>query len=234
MSAWLTEIKQEEISLPPELPSAKTYIRVGVSRRVFNLAFFSTNGFTILSPRTDSYCPRAFTQLDPIIFLTVLLVTILHLVKGLSRNASNAALRFLRLILQLSRAILPSEVTLAEPDRSRPSLFSSVDGVPSDIRIIIKALQIDLDIRRSVCCPRCFALYEREDCLPFCSEQSCGEPLFCSQLDSKGGTIEIPQRLYSTHSLVSWLARFVNRPGVENELNKSVLKTWPLALKTMP
>ncbi|POV99926.1 hypothetical protein PSHT_13313 [Puccinia striiformis] len=101
--------------------------------------------------------------------------------------------------------------------------------VPGDIRLIIRDLHLDPEIKRTICCPRCFYLYPVDDPPHACTaratrrSQKCHEPLYKSVARNPSS----PQvcRYFSTQSFMDWLARFLSRPGIEDLLDKSLSTT---------
>ncbi|KAH9814553.1 hypothetical protein DFH28DRAFT_894310 [Melampsora americana] len=83
------------------------------------------------------------------LFLSVALVTYLHVVAGVSRRVVNSTLRILRLILiQFSQKFV-----LHQFDQEL------LDTFPKDCSTAMKWLEIESELKRSVCCPKCFKKY---------------------------------------------------------------------------
>ncbi|KAI9621897.1 hypothetical protein KEM48_007505 [Puccinia striiformis f. sp. tritici PST-130] len=81
----------------------------------------------------------------------------------------------------------PDETSPAsEPDSEPADTLSEVESIRSyqDSRTITKHLGLDPEIESSICCPKCFSLYEHEDAPTICAyhrskkAQVCGEGLF--------------------------------------------------------
>lgn len=129
----------------------------------------------------------------------------LFLIAGLSREHANAILTILRRILQL----FVEDHVLCVDD-------SVISSLPSDVRTLMRSLDLEPIIHRSVCCGRCFKLYPLAICPEVCSHQptsrseECGTPLL-----RKG---KIPYRYYNTQSLEAFLDDFLSRPSVQSEL----------------
>lgn len=133
------------------------------------------------------------------------LVLYLFLIAGLSREHVNAILTILRRILQL---FVEDHLLCGDG--------VPISGLPVDVRTLMRSLDLDPVIHRSVCCGRCFKLYPLAMCPSICSHQptsrsqECGTPLL-----KKG---KIPYRYYNTQSLEAFLDNFLSRPSVQSEL----------------
>jgi len=99
---------------------------------------------------------------------------------------------------------------------------------PHDIRTAITNLDIDPVILRSVCCPGCFKQYSLVDFPAVCSwkqrsrcRKLCGESLLATRWTSKWGAVAVARRHYSLQSFDDWLSWFIQRPGIEELLEKS-------------
>ncbi|POW04878.1 hypothetical protein PSTT_10100 [Puccinia striiformis] len=94
---------------------------------------------------------------------------------------------------------------------------------PTDIRTLLDDLHLTPDIKRTVCCPRCFYLYPVKSPPHKCTaretrrSRKCLEPLLKASMKSRAA-----RRYFSTQSLTEWLARFLARPGIEDLLEESV------------
>ncbi|KAI7933362.1 hypothetical protein MJO28_017689 [Puccinia striiformis f. sp. tritici] len=101
--------------------------------------------------------------------------------------------------------------------------------VPGDMRKIIEDLNLGPEIRRTICCPRCFYLYPIDDPPHACTARAtrksrkCLEPLFKS--DSRNSSSPKVHQYFSTQSFTDWLARFIARPGMEDLLEESLSET---------
>ncbi|KAJ7861680.1 hypothetical protein B0H14DRAFT_2176432, partial [Mycena olivaceomarginata] len=117
------------------------------------------------------------------------LVSWLHLVCGLSRDASNRVLKVLRLIIAM--------VAVAASDTS--------NKIPEDVRTAVKHLSIEPVIDRSICCPTCYRAYSFEELPQLClaretsGSRPCNTPLWVERQTRAGPKI-VPRRLYSTQN----------------------------------
>ncbi|POW09201.1 hypothetical protein PSHT_09268, partial [Puccinia striiformis] len=104
-----------------------------------------------------------------------------------------------------------------------------------DSRTITKHLGLDPEIESSICCPKCFSLYEHEDAPTICAyrrskkAQVCGEGLFKKNADKllpgyQPATLSTSFQaihsclVYHTQPFNSWLKWFLNVPGIEDEI----------------
>lgn len=150
------------------------------------------------------------------LFLCVALVTYLHVVAGVSVRAVNTTLRTLRLAFsQLTKGL-----DIHKKDQKL------VKNFPLDISTLMRWLDIEASLDRSVCCPKCFKRYRYpttdEPPIPQCCtrketsrSRTCDEPLF--------RRTNVPFRFYSTQPFIPWLTRFLKRHEIENHLDNSVL-----------
>jgi hypothetical protein len=93
----------------------------------------------------------------------------------------------------------------------------------------MKHLRLEPNLESSICCPKCFTLYEPEDAptnCPYCKSKKakvCGASLFKLipgyQHVSRAYLQAIHPRLtYHTQGFDSWLNWFLNVPGIEDEI----------------
>ncbi|KAJ7898166.1 hypothetical protein B0H14DRAFT_2332220, partial [Mycena olivaceomarginata] len=138
------------------------------------------------------------------------LVAWLHLVCGLSRDASHRVLKVLGFMIAIVAA------------------SDSNYKIPQDVRTAVKHLSIEPVINRSICCPKCFRAYSFEELPEIClaratgASRRCNTPLWVERQTCAGPKI-VPRRLYSTQDFHSWLEQFLSRPGIEDLLRKSHL-----------
>jgi hypothetical protein len=89
-----------------------------------------------------------------------------------------------------------------------------------DVRTALGALSVEPELKRSVCCSKCFAPYTLESLPETCTRREtpgsrpCGEQLWTTR-QTKGGPRRVPRRLYTTQSFISWLEHFLSRPEIE-------------------
>lgn len=150
------------------------------------------------------------------LFLCVALVTYLHVVAGASLKSVNTTLR----VLRLAFTQFTKEMVLHEQDQNLLNTF------PVEFSTALKWLDIEADLERSVCCPKCFKKYQSpsadEPPIPhLCTRKetsqskACNEPLFRKN--------NVPFRFYSTQAFIPWLERFVKRPLIETHLDQALL-----------
>ena len=108
-----------------------------------------------------------------------------------------------------------------------PELRSRVHLPPRDIRTIRKDLNVDPLILRTVSCPKCYAQYELADAPDTCTwhqapaARACGTALFVARTQRVSGAHRVPRLLYNRQCFDTWLSWFLNRPGIEDEIEKS-------------
>ncbi|KAF7367760.1 hypothetical protein MSAN_00840000 [Mycena sanguinolenta] len=143
-------------------------------------------------------------------FLACTLVAWLHIICGLSRDASSRVLKVLGLIIGM--------ITAPGDDYH----------IPQDVRTAVAHLSIEPVITRSICCPTCFRAYSLESLPQTCfarktsGSDPCNTPLWVER-QTRAGRKVVPRRLYSTQNFHSWLSHFLSRPGMEELLRKSHL-----------
>ena len=93
---------------------------------------------------------RKFLQ-EPFTCLAYLFASFLYLLSGISQLDVNVSLAFIILIYKNSL----KESTNAETK-------SIISSIPSDIRPVIHALELEPKTRASICCPKCFCTYPME------------------------------------------------------------------------
>ena len=151
--------------------------------------------------------------------LICILAAWLHLVCGLSATATTQVLKYLEMVVLLA---INLGCLMAQVAKSRVGSTT----LPCDVRTAMNALSIEPSIIHSVCCPKCFAKYSLDSMPNNCSwresprSKPCNEPLWTTRSTRKG-PCHVPQRLYSTQNLESWLEFFLSRPGIEELIQRS-------------
>jgi hypothetical protein len=142
----------------------------------------------------------------------------LYLRCGLSRERASKTIEFVFHI-----ALFAITIGMSAAGGSNPtSFFSPV----RDVRTAINHLSIEPDLRRRVCCPKCYAPYSVDNLPSHCQYREtrrsklCGSPLWTRRRTRKG-SICVPRRLYTTQSFSSWLEWFLSRPGIEDKIDLS-------------
>ena len=139
-----------------------------------------------------------------------LMVLYLFLVAGLSREHVNAILAIQQRILTL----FVQEEAIDPPEEHDPISTS----LPMDIRTVMGRLDIEPEILRDVCCPRCFRRYPIQSSPDVCTHRetmksrTCDTPLFRKK--------NIAYRHYNTQSLETWLRELVSRQDILEELER--------------
>ncbi|THU76379.1 hypothetical protein K435DRAFT_879290 [Dendrothele bispora CBS 962.96] len=149
----------------------------------------------------------------------------LNLSGGVSRTTTGIMLKAIATILATAFHII--SITLLK------ALGHDIDipipNIPRDVRSTYNTLNIEPTIIHTICCPKCFTLYPLHAGLPDrCTwkqsprAHACREPLMMHRRTKKG-KVPIPRRMYSTQCFKSWLEFFLQRPGIEEAINKSYL-----------
>ena len=95
----------------------------------------------------------------------------------------------------------------------------SLSAVPQDVRTALRILDVEPEILRSICCPKCFSQYPLSTKEISCQQRDairskkCEAPLF--------GEDNRPKKLYVSQSFTHWLSSFVKRPGYQQLLETS-------------
>jgi hypothetical protein len=161
--------------------------------------------------------------------LFCMLGTWLHLACGLSRTATNSALKVIEMLILMAIRLgymLANPSTVIFPLASLPS--SLPIKLPHDIRTAISSLSLNPIILRSVCCPKCLTKYNLDNLPRVCPRREtsrskvCGE-ILCTTRSSRRGPQMVPRTLYSTQDLTSWLEFFLSRPGIEDLIDQSYI-----------
>ena len=108
---------------------------------------------------------RKFLQ-EPFTCLAYLFASFLYLLSGISQLDVNVSLAFIILMYKNSL----KESTNAEAE-------SIISSIPSDIRPVIHALELEPKTRAAICCPKCFCTYPMElDKLATCPPIAAANP----------------------------------------------------------
>lgn len=112
---------------------------------------------------------------------------------------------------------------------------SSFNDIPLDMRSIYSKLNLNPDLIRIFCCPKCFKQYPPNTRLSKCnyrrsakSHHYCNTPLFkyIYRKNKKGQQKlkKVPQCFYTTQSLESWLTYLVSRPELDHCFHQTFAK----------
>lgn len=142
----------------------------------------------------------------------------LHIRAGVSRSVANKILKAIQIIF--SFALRSIEIALLA---AGVSVKLADIQVPQDIRTAYQHYHTEPDIIRTACCPKCYTSYSTHPipwrCHWRASPRSypCNTELWESRNTQKGPKW-IPKRLYTTQSFDSWLAFFLSRQVIEDNL----------------
>ncbi|MBW0558790.1 hypothetical protein O181_098505 [Austropuccinia psidii MF-1] len=134
------------------------------------------------------------------------LIVYLHVIANLSQNETNICLRSIKLMMQnLNTSDLPCRRKL-------------IQKFPIDVQSSLSWLKIQPCIKKTLCCPNCFKLFDSTN-IPtnrLCNYQETNQSNQCfSALFTNDGK---PIRQYYTQSFKSWLKEFLMRDGIEELL----------------
>lgn len=151
-----------------------------------------------------------------------ILIVWLSLEAGLSRYASNIALKSVALILNLLFELVSS--SLKSQFDITVTFTGSSFTFSRDLRTACKHLDIEPDILRTGICPKCFRTIDStafDKCTWKASPRSaqCNAELFSKRLDVDGE--KIPNLFYYKQSFASWIQFFLSRPDIEEMLTKT-------------
>ncbi|KLO08882.1 hypothetical protein SCHPADRAFT_834775 [Schizopora paradoxa] len=147
----------------------------------------------------------------------------LYVTAGASRSVSNKLLRALSYLTATIFTVLGVALTSLGIAIEFPTI-----NVPRDVRTAYKRHFSEPKIKRTMCCPKCFHIF---DCpvnqIPLkCrfrkSPQSfeCGASLWRTQRTRKGKK-KVPACLYTTQSFKAWLRFFLSRKVIDDALQKT-------------
>lgn len=152
------------------------------------------------------------------------LVIWLHLHVHVSRSVANTTLRALQLILGTIFGLLEHAVNAAGL-----SIHISHTQLPRDIRSAYKHQLLEPEILRTVSCPSCFSLFKGPDIPDFCEWKETPRACPCHTslwrtVNTRKGPKRVPQKMYTTQSLSSWLSFFLSRQIIEDDLRRNFTK----------
>lgn len=142
----------------------------------------------------------------------------LRLCAGASRSTTRKVGGLLTVVIAAFSALLIMVLTAAHASFTLPPI-----KIPLDERTMLRHLELEPTILRSVHCPRCFTAYTLQGLPSHCSYKAsprakvCNEPLKRWR-HTRRGRVLVPRCLYSTQSFESWLQFFLSRPYVEEQL----------------
>jgi len=194
---------------------------------------------TPINERDSERCPLILLQINDSgvegvgtvrqsLFLAVCtLAAWLHLKCGLSRASTSRLLKVLSIIVQAAMELGCLLTMKGRLQRDRDDITSlSPCRLPNDVRSAMSALDIEPNILRSICCPKCFSKYSLDSLPQVCLRREvprakiCGAKLWTTR-PTRAGPRLVPARLYSSQDFESWLEFFLSRPGIEAVISKS-------------
>ncbi|KAJ7136300.1 hypothetical protein C8R43DRAFT_955776 [Mycena crocata] len=113
-----------------------------------------------------------------LVFIACTLVAWLHLVCGLSRDASHRVLKVLRVIISMVAG-------------------NGDSTIPTDVRTAMKRLSLEPVINRTICCPTCYRSYSLEELPQIClSRESSGSKACSTPLWVEPVCLNLPYHLW--------------------------------------
>lgn len=173
-----------------------------------------------MSHPLDRYHGHDLANGNVIHLACILFILTLHLLFGLTEAGSNFALKALEQIIELIF------VFAATPDPIRRAVLRHF---PSSITTAIKNFNLQPELVLWTSCPRCSTLYSPFDPLNPTAHRTrctardvddveCGAELLRSSKEGEK-VHSRPIRRYPYQSVIDWIARLLNRPGVENYID---------------
>ncbi|CAE6478853.1 unnamed protein product [Rhizoctonia solani] len=164
--------------------------------------------------RVNFVSPQSAKQIPALAKAIVILISIIHCMMNVAREHCGFILKCIRSVLQIFRS---------QDSHSRLT-DALINAVPTTLPTALQylALQDHLDIY--VACPKCHSIFKDLGAtdLPTCPTVNldgtlCDAELYI-QRHRGSRTWSTPVRRFSHQPLESWLARLLNRPGVEDLL----------------
>ena len=154
-----------------------------------------------------------------LVYAIYLLLSVLHLIGGVSIASSRFALAGLRTIVELA-------LRMGGVEESRVERI--VADIPAQMTSVLDRLDMAPDVRGYVCCAKCFACYDIDDYPDRCTMQNSRAGPTCHALLRKmvrrrGGREIAPVRKYLHHDMRRWMARLLCRPDLERWLDRTVV-----------
>ncbi|OJT15383.1 hypothetical protein TRAPUB_8050 [Trametes pubescens] len=204
-----------------------------VEAGLYGLDSAQHRGPVVVHPPNMSPSPA---DLQPFVLAALIMVTILHAVHGVNRVDSHYILTTIRVLLFGALAYCGMAGGTA-PTEAQVILLKTV---PKDVRTALKRLNIDPEIIRFACCPRCFKTYRPDE-----SREDDPYPHACQSVETDrpecGALLVVRKELaplrkgdpsprivyralktYPYRTLASWLAALFLRPAMEQIL----LSSW--------
>ena len=132
-----------------------------------------------------------------ILFLAICtLAAWLHLKCGLSRASTSRLLKVLSLIVHTAMELGRLLTTTNSLQQDKDNTTSLPPRLPSDVRSAMSALDIEPNIIRSICCPKCFSKYSLDSLPQTCLRLKYREPRFAVKNFGQSDQLEPVHALY--------------------------------------
>jgi len=178
---------------------------------------------TYVADSVSSAChfdiPLLSSDIQPATLVVYILVTVMHVVSGLSLRDCDQLLFSLRFLIDLM-------VDDYHTTKSQGKLV--VKSVPMDARTVVQRLALKPSYKVFICCPECSTCYPDNGlhpCPELCTsrrlstQQICGQPLRKPR-NIHGNSHDIPVRLFLYHDFKEWLGEMLCRPGMEDMMDR--------------
>ena len=179
------------------------------------------------SPARHFDTPLTSPDMDPAILVVYILVTVMHIVSGLSLRDCNLLLFSLRILID----ILVGDSRAA----GGHGIKYLTTSVPKDARTVVHRLALNPSYTSFICCPKCSSCYPDSgpDSLGYsswkraptdsqtCAQETCqcGCPLRKSR-NIRGHEYNIPIRRFFYHDFNEWLGEMLCHPGIEDMMDR--------------
>ncbi|EGG02814.1 uncharacterized protein MELLADRAFT_66120 [Melampsora larici-populina 98AG31] len=97
--------------------------------------------------------------------------------------------------------------------------------LPLDIRSITNHLGLEPVLFQTICCPGCYSQYSITDPIRICLQKETPRAKRCDT--NLRGVKDKPIQMYSTQSLIAWISKLLQHPGIETALELCVSHVSP-------
>lgn len=151
----------------------------------------------------------------------------LVLCKGVSKRTADTTLRILRLIIFTTLQLIYLTLKGLGAQINPPS---PIVDIPLDIRTLYSSLNLNPNLVRTICCPKCFKEFPSDTLIRFCDYRRSPKARFCKtplfRFTNRGTRSKwIPHCLYTTQSFESWIKTFLSRSPIDKCLHQTFLKS---------
>jgi hypothetical protein len=151
-----------------------------------------------------------------------MLLGVLHYICGVSFARCKFVLHAIRKILELAYRSRGGSLTVEE--------HLVLNSLPNDPRTMFRQFDIEEDTKAFVCCPKCYKCYtmdpENRESYPVrCTNEPTSTSGPCNRTLRKVHSVNgreywRPSRKFVYHDMRKWVGKFINRPGLEDVLDR--------------